>query len=40
MANRETSDLGGGGVAVCPKGPIAYVFTQVLKEFGVMVKGG
>jgi hypothetical protein len=39
MANRETSGLGGGGVVVCPKVPIAYVLTSVLKECGVMAKG-
>jgi hypothetical protein len=40
MANRETSKLGGEGVAVCPKGLISWVFTPVLREFGFMVKGG
>jgi len=40
MANRETSEFGGEGVAVCPKGLISWVFTPVLRECGVMVKGG
>ena len=40
MANRENSELGGEGVAVCPKGFISWVFTPVLRECGVMVKGG
>ena len=40
MANRETSELGGGGVAVFPEGLISWVLTPVLRECGVMVKGG
>ena len=36
--NRETSELGGEGVAVCPEGFISWVLTPVLKEYGVMVK--
>jgi len=40
MANTETSELGGEGVAVCPKGLISWVFTPVFGEGGVMVKGG
>ena len=39
MANRETSELGGEGVAVCPAGLISWVFIPVLRECGVMVKG-
>ena len=40
MAERETSELGGEGVAVCHKGLISWVFTPVLRECGVRVKGG
>jgi glutaminase len=40
MANRETSGLGGEGVAVCPEYLISWVFTPVLGERGVIVKGG
>ena len=40
MANRETSELGGIGIAVYPEGLISWVFTPVLRECGVMVKGG
>jgi len=40
MANRETSELGGEGVAVYPEGLISWVFTPVLGERGIMVKGG
>ena len=40
MADRETSEIGGEGVAVCPKGLISWVFTPVFGEGGVMVKGG
>ena len=39
-ANRVTSELGGEGVAVCPEGLISWVFTPVLRECGVMIKGG
>jgi hypothetical protein len=38
MADRETSELGGEGVAACSEGPISWVFTPVLGECGVMVK--
>ena len=38
MAIRETSELGGKGVVVCPKGLISWVFTSVLGECGVMVR--
>ena len=38
--NRETSELGGEGVAVCPEGLISWVSTTVVGERGVMVKGG
>ena len=40
MADKDTSELGGEGVAVCPKGFISWVFTPVLRECGVMVEGG
>ena len=40
MANRETSELGGEGVAVYPEGLISWVFTPELRERGVMVMGG
>jgi hypothetical protein len=40
MANRETSEPGGEGVAVYLKGLISWVFTPVLGELGVIVKGG
>ena len=40
MANIETGDLGGEGVAVYLEGLISWVFTPVLRECGVMVKGG
>jgi hypothetical protein len=40
MVDRETNELGGEGVAVCPEGLISWVFTPVSGEFGVMVKGG
>ena len=39
MANRESSELGGEGVALCPEGLISLVFTPVSREYGVMVKG-
>jgi hypothetical protein len=39
MADRETSELGGGGVAINPKGLISWVFNPVSRECGVMVKG-
>jgi hypothetical protein len=34
MENRETSELGGEGAAVCSKRLISWVFTPVLKEWG------
>ena len=40
MANRETSELGGEGVAVYLEDLVSWVFTPVLGECGVMVKGG
>ena len=40
MTNRETSELGGEGVAVYLEGLISWVFTPVLGEHGVIVKGG
>jgi hypothetical protein len=39
MANRDTSELGGEGIAICPDGLISWVFTPVLGERGVTVKG-
>ena len=40
MANRETSEVGGEGIAVCSKGLISWVLTPVSRECGVMVKEG
>jgi hypothetical protein len=40
MANKETSELGGEGVALYLEGLVSWVFTPVLRECGVMVKGG
>jgi hypothetical protein len=40
MADKETGELGGEGVAVYLKGLISRVFTPELGERGVMVKGG
>ena len=40
MADRETSELGGEGVAVYLEDLVSWVFTPVLGECGVMVKGG
>jgi hypothetical protein len=40
MANKETSELGGEGVAVCSEGLILWMLTPVLRKCGVMVKGG
>jgi hypothetical protein len=33
MANRETSELGGEGVLICPEGLISKAFTPVLSLF-------
>jgi len=40
MVNKETSELGGEGVAVCPEGLNSWMFTPVLRGCGFMVKGG
>jgi hypothetical protein len=40
MANRVTSELRGEGIAVYLEGLISWVFTPVLGEHGVIVKGG
>jgi predicted N-acyltransferase len=40
MANRETRELGGGGIAVYPKVLVSWVFTPVSGECGVMVERG
>jgi len=40
MANTETSELGGEGVAVCPKGLISWVLTPVLGSVGSWSRGG
>jgi hypothetical protein len=33
MANRETSELGGEGVAVFLEGLVSWTFTPVLREY-------
>jgi len=40
MANRESSKLRGEGVAVYLEGLISWLFTPVLGERGVIIKGG
>ena len=40
MANRETSELGGEGIALCPEGLISWLLTPILGERGVIVKRG
>jgi hypothetical protein len=39
MANGETSELGGEGVAVCLESLITWMFTPVMGERGAIVKG-
>ena len=36
----RTQKNGGEGIGVCPKQIVPWVLTSIMREFGVMVKGG